>query len=216
MSPSLPGRRKTGPKPTFSLADVVAAAVKIGLDRMTLAAVAQELGVAAPSLYRVVSSREDLLDRCMARAAQDLVLPDPGLPWQQQLRDYANACWDLHSRYPGLTTALIQVPGAHAHIQDYLDKLIAGLRQVDIPANDERIHFTIDFIADTVLITHLFVQTMRSQTAAGDPALQVARERLAAQRPDGDVHFPAEECWLDRGFLDEKIDFIIAGIEAGH
>ena len=64
--------RKTGPKPKFTSEDAVMAALRLGIDRFTIAGVATQLGVATSAVYRLFDSRDALRPR----------LPRP--------------CWALH------------------------------------------------------------------------------------------------------------------------
>ncbi|MDO5731801.1 TetR/AcrR family transcriptional regulator [Corynebacterium sphenisci] len=202
--------RKTGPKPIFTLADVEAAALRLGIRDFTLTGVAKELGVATPSLYRVVDSRQDLLDRLLARVAADFRVPDPTLSWQDQLRRFADDCWAGYEANPGLAEVLLDNPGVHAHIQGYLDRMVAGLRAAGFPGDEARMEFALDFIGDTALVTHIAVCAVRRE------GLDAARERMGRIRPEGSRRFVPDDTWLDRGFLDGKVEFIIAGLEAGH
>jgi AcrR family transcriptional regulator len=61
-----------------------------GLDRLTMRALAEELGVDPMTVYRYVESREELLDGIVeAVLAQLKVQPGPEGDWQQHLRAYA-------------------------------------------------------------------------------------------------------------------------------
>src|SRR5690349_18998544 len=71
-----PDRGTRGPRPEHSRAEIAAAAIALadsgGLAAATMRAVAAELGTAAGSLYRYLSSRDDLLDLMVDAALAEL------------------------------------------------------------------------------------------------------------------------------------------------
>ncbi|MFZ2529568.1 MAG: TetR/AcrR family transcriptional regulator [Rhodococcus sp. (in: high G+C Gram-positive bacteria)] len=214
-----PGRR-TGPKPSFSESDAVQAALSLGIDRFTLGEVAKALGVSTPSLYRVIESREHLTHLCLARAADRMETlsadVDPGHSWQQIVRDYAAVFWQALEEYPGLAGAILGNPGAHAHVQGYLRMLRAALREARFPGPDADIDFVIDFVGDTALVTHLGVSAMRQTDSTGELGITTTRRMVSEQSGPGEEPvLQADDSWVDRGWLDRKVEFIVAAVEAG-
>jgi AcrR family transcriptional regulator len=93
---------KPGPKPRLSREQIVDAAVELGVEHLSIAAVAAALGVAQGSLYRYVDGVDDL-----ARAAVEQVFARTPLPsaddgWRALLEGEARIRWDLLQRYSGL------------------------------------------------------------------------------------------------------------------
>ncbi|WP_338198731.1 TetR/AcrR family transcriptional regulator C-terminal domain-containing protein [Candidatus Nephthysia bennettiae] len=61
-----------------------------GLDRLTMRALAEELGIDPMTLYRYVQNREQLLDGIVEAALAELMVESgPEGDWQQHLREYA-------------------------------------------------------------------------------------------------------------------------------
>lgn len=80
---------RVGRPPRVTVQEIVAAALEIGLEKVTLKQIADQLGVAQATLYRHVNNRDELL----RLAAFQLTL-------QRQLPAAANAHWsDLAVRY---------------------------------------------------------------------------------------------------------------------
>jgi len=104
-----PPRRKPGPRPRVTPEDIARAALEIGLDTVTIKAVAAKLGLDHSSLYRHVRSRDDIVAAAadLAVAELDWRSPDPatGGDWRAMLERLADALWALYERHPGLAVA---------------------------------------------------------------------------------------------------------------
>ena len=227
--------KPTGPKPGFSRADVVEAALALGVADFTLTAVAGRLGVAVSGLYRTIASREDLLAACLERVAAEMELSRSGATWQEALRAHAESMWALLERYPGLAGVIMSVPWAHQIFADLFAEAHQTL--VDRGLGPEDAGVVLDFVGDTVITMHAQIEVMRSpadQTvfpspprAADGRAPETPEDRKA--RPTGleeASRFAAarvravpavltpNESWIERGGLDRKIEIIIRGVEA--
>lgn len=216
-----PPGQKTGPKPTFDVDDAVDAAMRRGMDQFTLSGVARELGVSTPSLYRVIESREQLVHLCLARAASRIGFLgsdiDASRSWQEIVREYSAVFWQALEEFPGLASAILSTPGAHSHVQGYLRSLTAALVESGFPGDRDDIEFIVDFVGDTALVTHLGVMAMRSAGPSGDTGLETARRMVNQQASQADAQpvLGVEDIWAERGWLDRKVEFIVAGIESG-
>jgi AcrR family transcriptional regulator len=108
-----PGRR--GPRRGLSVDDIVAAAIRVadahGLDAVSMARVAKELGFTTMSLYRYVASKDELLQLMWngsARGAEDLKLEGDG--WRPRLRSWAIVQREMLDRHPWITQMPMAVP----------------------------------------------------------------------------------------------------------
>lgn len=218
------GRRR-GPKPQFTQAHLIDAALKEGLDRFTLTGVAKDLGVSTPSLYRLIRSRADLVDLCLHHLAQSFPQKEPtvsdreenGPRWRALLWGYVDDSWALMQRHPGLGISIATHPGAHAHAQPYIHSLSRALVESGFPGNERQVDFIIDYIGDMVISTDIFISSMRAHYENGDTGLEVARQRLSRQEEHTglDTRIPATDSWVARGNLDAKVTFLLDAIEAG-
>jgi AcrR family transcriptional regulator len=112
------GRReagKRGPRPGLSADAIVEAAVRLadaeGLEAVSMARVAAELGFTTMSLYRHVTSKDELLQlmwNASALGAEDLVLEGDG--WRARLRMWATAQREGIDRHPWLTQMPMATP----------------------------------------------------------------------------------------------------------
>ncbi len=197
--------RKVGRKPAFDADDVIAAAFAEGVDRFTMAAVAERLGVVTPAIYRVFSSRDEVEAAALRKAAGSIALPEAGAGWRAVLRMWADECWKVCEDHRGLNRAVFANPIAFNHIEHVAAAYAEAL------AGDgwttEQAAFALDFLGDTVFASHLGIQAMREVDAAGESGYDRAL-RAAAD----DAVFRPEPAWADRTALDAKVDFIIAGL----
>ena len=112
------GRReagKRGPRPGLSADAIVDAAIRLadaeGLEGVSMARVAAELGFTPMSLYRYVASKEELLQLMWngsASGAEGLVLEGDG--WRAKLRNWAIVQRDMLDRHPWLTQMPMAAP----------------------------------------------------------------------------------------------------------
>lgn len=122
-----------GRPPKHSLSDITLAAVTIadrdGLVAMTMRTVASELGTAASSLYRYVSSRDDLIDLMVDHVAGEYTLTPPTGDRLEQVVTLAAQGVEIHRRHPWLTDVRdTPVPGPNGlafndHVMSLLDQL---------------------------------------------------------------------------------------------
>lgn len=96
-----PGRRP-GPKPRLSRELIVDAVVEMGVESVSIGAVATALGVAPAGLYRYISGRDDLVAAGLERILGEAPLPAGDAGWRAYLEAEAWTRWSLLRRYAGL------------------------------------------------------------------------------------------------------------------
>ncbi len=109
------GRGQRGPKPGLSVDAIVAAAIRLadaeGLDAVSMAHVAEQLGFTTMSLYRHVTSKDELLQlmwNASAQGAEDIVLT--GEDWRSRLRTWAMIQREMIDRHPWITQMPMAAP----------------------------------------------------------------------------------------------------------
>lgn len=119
-------------KPLISRENAVEAALAVidehGLSGFGLAAVAQRLGVKAPSLYHHFASKEDLLSEVSLALLIEGELPpfEPDPDWIEQIVRISLSSWRSVLRHPKAATLLLQymptslLMGAYEHWAHYL------------------------------------------------------------------------------------------------
>ncbi|MFF5172596.1 TetR/AcrR family transcriptional regulator [Micromonospora sp. NPDC000089] len=133
-----PERGARGPAPAHSRDAIVAAAITLadsaGLDAVSMRAVAGALGTGAGSLYRYLSSRDDLLDLMADAAVGELApYPDRGDDWLAGLLAIARRQLALYRRHPWLIDATQRSGAPGPHALGYFDACLAVLTPVECP-----------------------------------------------------------------------------------
>lgn len=121
------GRPPRHTRETVTLA-AIHAADRDGLAALTMRSVAAELGTGGASLYRHVTSREELIDLMVDHAAGEYVLDDPSEHWLDNLVALAVQGLQIHQRHLWLTeVAVTPVVGPNGlkvseHVMSVLSK----------------------------------------------------------------------------------------------
>jgi len=126
-----PGRR--GPRRGLSVDDIVAAAMRVadaeGLDAVSMARVAKELGFTTMSLYRYVASKDELLQLMWngsAEGAEELELTGNG--WRARLRSWAIVQREMLDRHPWITQMPMAAPPLAPNSLTFVER---GLEALD-------------------------------------------------------------------------------------
>jgi AcrR family transcriptional regulator len=92
-----------GRPPRYTLDDVLDAAERLPYDRLTMTALAQELGLVTSALYRYVRDREDLLAQLRSRLGALMPLPSEALAWDEWMTLVSLGTYDLVVEHPVLS-----------------------------------------------------------------------------------------------------------------
>lgn len=119
--------RRRGRPPRISRDDIIKAAIGIGLDRFSVAEIADELEVSVGALYRHVDSRERIHSlACDALWSRLDRIVSPQSPWHSYLGTIVGRAGDLATRHPGLAEYVTHGPYEPGTIAVF-DELIAGV-----------------------------------------------------------------------------------------
>ncbi|MFD4368948.1 TetR/AcrR family transcriptional regulator [Rhodococcus sp. NPDC058521] len=199
--------KKVGRRPAFTKEDVIAAAMDEDIDRFTLAAVADRVGVVTTAIYRLFPSRDDIVVACLDTIALTIQRPAPGAEWQETLYLWAEECWRMCEQYRGLDRVVYSYAPSFTRITDVLGDYASSLTARGITHGQAM--FALDFLGDTVFACHLGVESMRATDRSGATGLERVREALG----DDATGFLPRDGWSDRGEVDVKVNFIISGLE---
>lgn len=203
-------RKRPGRKPAFTRRQVIDATLAEGIGSFTLRAVAERLGVKATALYREFSSRQELQLAAISAIAADIE-PDPQLcTWQDVLRDVVDRQWQMCVRYSEAAAVIVTRPEAFGVALPRITAIVERLAALGIPGGKEGAAFALDFAGDTALETYMSVQPYMTCDEEGRTGLDKF-VRIAGELPE---LFGMQDMG-ERGNLDLKIEFIIAGMEHG-
>lgn len=132
-----PGPAGRGPKQRLTLDQVVEAAMAVaaadGVDKLSMRNVAAHLGVGAMSLYTYVPGRDELFELMIDRAYAIRSIPDPALPWREQLELHAREAWEMYQAYPWLIRSNLWRMPLGPHVMDVQESLYHGCRLTGLP-----------------------------------------------------------------------------------
>ena len=189
-----PGR--VGRPPRVNLQLIVDAALQIGLDRVSLAMVAERLGVGSSTLYRHVRNREELLRLATVRLALERRLPSAAdLHWSQLAMRYAENLFESLAREPLVIQQLMRGRLGPDIEVDYLEPFLAAMHEHGFsPGAGLQLFRAIGTLAVGAAVAET---ARRARADAGDE--QHAFVRALAERP-------ANELPLIRAALAAQVD----------
>ena len=131
---------------------------------------------------------------------------DDELPWPEFLRNWAETTWNICEKYPGLDITIFQYTQSFSHVQGFTQHAM-GILMAQGFSRSEAL-FALDFIGDTVLATHVGMSAMQHSPEGMDIVKRTITELSAETLLDNKDHWSPQ-----RGFLDAKVEFIIAGLK---
>ena len=190
-------RGRRGPKPELSVDAIVEAAVRVadaeGLDAVSMARVAKELGFTTMSLYRHVTSKDELLQlmwNASAQGAESLVLDGDG--WRDRLRQWALIQREMMDRHPWITQMPMAAPPLAPNSLTFVERGLETLEGTGLTDPDK-----------IRVIGLLSSYALSEGRMAHDAARAAAAAQAAAAAGDAPAFPPSFEELL-RQLVDEK------------
>ncbi|AVT38962.1 TetR/AcrR family transcriptional regulator [Plantactinospora sp. BB1] len=192
-SPAAAGRPARGRPPRLTVPQIRQAAIAVadreGLATMSMARVAEELGVGTMSLYTYVPGKAELIDLMVdgVMAERDLPGPDDVRPtdWRARIELYADRTRTMYQRHPWLREVSTVRPPLGPGLLAQQEYLLAALADLGLPARQT-------VAAGNAIVS--FVDAAARQQAEADQL-----ERTTGQSTD--------EWWSDRdSFWAEHFD----------
>jgi AcrR family transcriptional regulator len=187
-----PSRRSRG----LSRERIVAAAIELvdadGLGALSMARLAERLGCGTMSLYRHVSTKDELLMFMLSAAPDPPPMPDPA-NWRAALADWACGLWEVYHRHPWVLQATAAAgPPADPGQLAWLDAGLAAMATTGLAERDK--------LAAVMAVLH-FVRGAAALDTEGAPADTPGYPALLRRVLDGD-RFPALAAALEAGVFD--------------
>ncbi|MGC4940980.1 TetR/AcrR family transcriptional regulator [Kribbella sp. DT2] len=172
----LEGPARPGPKPTFHISEIGAAAVRLadagGLAAVSMSKVAAELGFTTMSLYRYVEAKDDLYVVMLDEAFGDPAPVDESLDWRAQLTAWAEHFRESLVRHPWV----LQVPVLEAPLSprqlDWMEAALLAFGSTPLTPNDQ---------LSSMMLVNIYVRgtvQLTTHLRAGDEANQLYSRRL--------------------------------------
>lgn len=135
-------RGRRGPRPGLSIDTIVEAAIRLAdaedLDAVSMARVAEKLGFTTMSLYRYVTSKDELLQlmwNASAQGMEQLVLEGDG--WRPRLRQWAIAQREAIDRHPWITQMPTAAPPLGPNSLAFVERGLETLDGTGLPDADK-------------------------------------------------------------------------------
>lgn len=134
-------RPQRGPKRELSIERIVETAIEIadaeGLGAVSMARVASALGFTTMSLYRYVTSKDDLL-LLMQDAVADIELPEPpDDDWRSGLKQWTRANLDVFTRHPWYSRIPISSVPMTPNVMRVIDSALRAMRSAPLGGEEK-------------------------------------------------------------------------------
>lgn len=130
------GSRPTrGPKPAFTVDQIVSAAIALadvdGLDAVSMRRIADCLGAGTMSLYRYVPGKPELLDLMVDRVCGETEAP-VGSDWRERLEHVARSNRALYERHPWLLRVFLGRPPLGPGVIGKYDRELSAIEGIGL------------------------------------------------------------------------------------
>jgi AcrR family transcriptional regulator len=207
-------RRGIGRPRTIDRDKIVAAATKIGIDRLTMRAVAEHLGVTTQALYNHIGGRRELLALLANDYGDAFEFPaDPDSPWQDWLSAFARSLRNRLLTRPGTAASVVTRGPTSAAAVRFVDHTIGKMGGAGFDEQEA-------LLAYKAVLELVVGMVQRQETRESDPERDQAHralfyEALTASEPDelGNLAFIAA-AWNRRN-PDELFEYSLACVLDG-
>jgi AcrR family transcriptional regulator len=200
-------RGRRGPRPGLSADVIAAAAIRLadaeGLESVSMARVAAELGVTTMALYRYVANKDELLQlmwNASALGAESLVIEGDG--WRTRLRAWAVIQRDMLDLHPWITQMPMAAPPVAPNSLHFVERGLEAMDETGLP-DGEKIRVIGLLSSYTLSEARMAADAMRAVTAAMAAAAQ-AGPGTASPGTDGSPGPPDSYEALLRELVDEQ------------
>ena len=183
-----PVRGARGPQPEHTRDQIAAAAITLadagGLPAASMRAIAAALGTSGGTLYRYLSSRDDLLDLMLDAALAELPDSRASLQtdWLDEVVALATEVLALYRRHPWLLAVDLPARTLGPHGLDYFDRCLAILTPVEAG--------TVTKMEAIAMITGVVSLFVRNEAGARSRSVSPA-QLFAAATPERHPHLVA-------------------------
>ena len=212
--------RRRGPKPAMSIHDIGTAAVKIadadGLSAVSMSRVAGDLGYTTMSLYRYVSSKDDLYVVMLDEAYGEFAVSYPARAgWRRRMTLWAEAARDVLTQHPWVLQVPLSEPPLSPNQVGWME---AGLQAFADTGLTEQEKLSSMLLVDVYVRGITLLMTYMSVANSADGLTEQEADQLYAKRLDQLVdpeRYPAVSAALGSGSLSDDSDFAVTEFDFG-
>lgn len=174
---------RVGRPPRVSTQAIIAAAIEIGLEGVTLKRVADQLGVAVPTLYKHIRSRDELVRMAAFELTLKRRAPErEDLHWSEIATGYALSLYESFVAEPQLVHELMKGTMGPDLELDFLERFLDAMTRQGFSLDEGmQLHHAAAMLAIGASVAAISVISARALGAPMDQALREA----AAQREAG-------------------------------
>ena len=208
-----PERRKIGRPARLDRQMIARAAHDIGLDHVTMKAVADKLGVSVPGLYHHVDGRDDLMRLAAEYSASQIQLPtDRNQHWTDWLLEWARYSHDAFVAQPELLSQFLNGSIGVDRMLTHVDAAIGLLARHGFSA-EEALHAYNLVSACAIGIAVGEIRTAEA-ARAGRPSIAEYHRALSQRGPDELVHLRTLVDAINQvtSDFDDRIRTVLVGI----
>jgi AcrR family transcriptional regulator len=178
-------RGRRGPRPGLSADAIVETAMRLadaeGLEAVSMARVAAELGFTTMSLYRYVANKEELLQLMWNGSAQGAEkLQIKGDDWRSRLRNWAVIQRDMLDLHPWITQMPMAAPPLAPNSMHLVEHGLATMDDTGLP-DSEKLRLIGLISSFTLSEARMAADARRAVKAA--PVVQTTAEQASAGEP---------------------------------
>lgn len=198
---------------------ILQAALELGVDNLSMHAVARRLGVSVAALYRHVNSREALLDACIDAGCARIEMPPTDLAWSEYLHETGLAFRQALLAMPGMSAYGMKIGPTTPAAFTIIDSSMSVLLQAGFdPAEAwDAFSIVVDHAFFNVQLQENYAAGEQQNEADGYKVLQLEDDELSAYPSMKNVFhvmmsepgFPDFERSYER-----QLSWLIAGIAA--
>jgi AcrR family transcriptional regulator len=212
--------RRRGPKPAMSIHDIGTAAVKIadadGLSAVSMSRVAGDLGYTTMSLYRYVSSKDDLYAVMLDEAYGEFAVSYPARAgWRRRMTLWAEAARDVLTHHPWVLQVPLSEPPLSPNQVGWME---AGLQALADTGLTEQEKLSSMLLVDVYVRGITQLMTYMTVANSADGLTEQEADQLYAKRLDQLVdpeRYPAVSAALGSGSLSDDSDFAVNEFDFG-
>lgn len=194
----------------LSIDSLRAATLAVGFERMSVAAVARELGVTHSTIYNYVTGREELEELALDAAVRSVAWPDLERPWREMLVSLGDAIWAVLDRYPGLAESIGRARQAPRSVVELSVALSDALVAQGFSQREALI--SLDFIIDLAIGTAASLRGLDRTVTTGDDVVTVRDTQRSVWTDSRLAAMIDESTWTGRGWFDDKMAIFLRGL----